>query len=32
VQCTGESSASSTPHTTSGLVPGTYSCTVVIDP
>jgi Prealbumin-like fold domain len=32
VQCTGESAASPTPHTTTGLVPGSYTCTVVIDP
>lgn len=29
---TGETSASATPHTTISLVPGTYTCTVVIDP
>jgi hypothetical protein len=39
VQCTGEASASNLPdglsgtgHTLDDLVPGTYSCTVVIDP
>lgn len=29
---TGETTASNTPHTTKKLVPGTYDCTVVIDP
>jgi hypothetical protein len=29
---TGETSAVATPHTTIDLVPGTYTCTVVIDP
>jgi hypothetical protein len=29
---TGETSAVATPHTTIALVPGTYTCTVVIDP
>jgi hypothetical protein len=33
IQCTGESGFTSlTSHTLSNLVPGTYSCTVVIDP
>jgi len=36
IQCTGESSAQNlpdgTPHTLNDLVPGTYTCTVVIDP
>jgi hypothetical protein len=32
VQCTGEASTSTTPHTTGSLVPGTYTCTVIIDP
>jgi hypothetical protein len=32
VQCAAEGSASPTPHTTDPLTPGTYTCTVVIDP
>jgi hypothetical protein len=32
VQCTGEGSASATPHTTGSLPPGNYTCTVIIDP
>jgi hypothetical protein len=32
VQCAAESSPSPTPHTTDPLVPGTYTCTVVVDP
>jgi hypothetical protein len=32
VKCASETTAVATPHTTAGLVPGTYTCTVVIDP
>jgi Prealbumin-like fold domain len=32
VQCAAEASPSPTPHTTDPLTPGTYTCTVVIDP
>jgi hypothetical protein len=32
VQCAAEASPSPTPHTTDPLAPGTYTCTVVIDP
>jgi hypothetical protein len=33
VQCTpGETATSNTPHTTGSLTPGTYTCSVVIDP
>jgi Prealbumin-like fold domain len=32
VQCAAEASPSATPHTTGPLTPGTYTCTVVIDP
>ena len=37
VQCTpatatGDTIPAATPHTTNGVVPGTYTCTVVIDP
>jgi hypothetical protein len=32
VQCTGEASPSSTPHTTGSYPPGTVVCTIVIDP
>jgi hypothetical protein len=32
VQCTGEASPSSTPHTTGSYAPGTVVCTIVIDP
>ena len=32
VKCAAETTLVDTPHTTTGLVPGTYMCTVVIDP
>ncbi len=32
VQCTGELTASATPHTTGSYVPGTVTCTIIIDP
>lgn len=32
VKCASETTAVATPHTTGDLVPGTYTCTVVIDP
>jgi Prealbumin-like fold domain len=32
VQCTGEAAPSPTPHTTGSYVPGTVTCTIVIDP
>jgi hypothetical protein len=32
VKCAAETTAVATPHTTDGLVPGEYTCTVVIDP
>jgi hypothetical protein len=32
VKCASETTAVATPHTTTGLAPGTYTCTVEIDP
>jgi hypothetical protein len=32
VKCAAETTLVDTPHTTTGLVPGTYTCTIVVDP